>query len=298
MKKSCFMKKNIIIFIIFFCILSFKVNVGAKQKNHVSVKPMLSGLPIIKNSHYFNLSVEPNKHYVVSLMVTNNTSKQVLFKSVIRNASTTDNGNIVYNNLNHNNDMLLSNLIDKNLKYNTLKPFTQKVVSYNFYTKSKLFYGSKLGGLITTFYDVGQKKTIMNEVSYINGISLNENSLKPDLQKLSIGNYLYSDKNHGYMIQIKNPNNILYRYLSFDLRSNDGLLKKSFSGVNVAPKSSFYLILPSDNKHISLKNISIIVNHKLNLNKELSKCSWMSYNPLIFTILIIMLLALLIIIWR
>ncbi|WP_181399141.1 WxL protein peptidoglycan domain-containing protein [Apilactobacillus micheneri] len=293
MTKSWFVKINIIIFIIFFCILSFSIGIYAKQKNNVSVRPMLSGLPIIKNSRYFNLSVEPNKHYNISLLVTNNTNKQLFFRSIIKNASTADNGNIVYNNLSHNNDMLLSGLVGKNLKFNTLKPFTQKVIRYNFYTKSNLFYGSKLGAVITTFYDVGNKKSIKNEVSYINGISLNEINLEPNLQKLSIGNYFYSDQNHGYMIQIKNPNSILYRHLQLDLKTNNDILKKSFSDINIAPRSSFFLILPSNNKNVLLKNISVIVNHKLNLNKKFNGNSFIRYKFLIFFISISIFLILL-----
>ncbi|WP_157944953.1 WxL protein peptidoglycan domain-containing protein [Apilactobacillus micheneri] len=299
MTKSWFIKINIIIFfIIFFCILYFSIGIYAKQKNNVSVRPMLSGLPIIKNSRYFNLSVEPNKHYNISLLVTNNTNKQLFFRSIIKNASTADNGNIVYNNLSHNNDMLLSGLIGKNLKFNTLKPFTQKVIRYNFYTKSNLFYGSKLGGVITTFYDVGNKKSIKNEVSYINGISFNEINLESNLQKLSIGNYFYSDQNHGYMIQIKNPNSILYRHLQIDLKTNNDILKKSFSDINIAPKSSFYLILQSNNKNVLLKNISVTVNHKLNLNKEFNGNSFIHYKFLIFFISTAILLILMIIVRR
>lgn len=286
-KLICIFHKIFILLLCIFLIYIFNVNINinANAKNDIYVKPILSGLPIMNNSSYFNLKVEPNMHYDICLDVGNNTNKVVFASSLIKNASTSYNGNIIYNNLSKNANMLIHDINGKNLKKYIIKPFTHKIIKYRFYIDKNYIKGSKLGGVITTFDYKNSKKGITNSISYINGIALTEKNIEPNIKSLSIGSFKYSNKDHMYKLLINNFHSVLYRNLSIHLTGVNNSLNKYFQNVNIAPNSSFYLNIPSFKNNISLNDVSVIINDKFNINNHFSD---VSINPVITIIFIFM----------
>ncbi|MCL0318932.1 WxL protein peptidoglycan domain-containing protein [Apilactobacillus xinyiensis] len=273
------------------CLYDSSLICKAIEYNNVEIKPILSDLPIIKNSKYFDLKVEPNVHYKIRLSVKNNTNKSVSIKSIVKNAETNDNGNIVYNNLSKKNNLITSKLIGKNLRHYKLNPNQIKIISYDFYTGKKMIRGSELGAVITTFSSSTNQNGIINKISYINGISLTGKYIKPNVKNIAIKSWNYTNQNQSYYIVLKNTTPTIFKNLNIEIRSNK--FSKHFNNVSISPNSQFKLKIPSNYRDIELNKTAVKING-FNVNNKYvdHEQKKFSFRIIIFSIVVALLITL------
>ncbi len=239
------------IFLISIIFIPFCSNVYAFEANY-SVEAIIPDNQIDKDVSYFSLKVEPNQSQNLNIVVHNVGVEEANIILEPHNASTNDNGVIIYNEAVPVDASLkipfTSILSEKQMVH--LKPSESKTVSFKLKMPEEKFDGMILGGFRIYEQEDQKDKTneslqIKNKVEYEISVKLIETdkNINPNINLLDVFAGLNNYKT-SIFAKLQNDKPTVIENLSVEAKifkegSNKILYKKSKEGMKMAPNSNF-----------------------------------------------------------
>jgi len=234
------------------------------ESNHFSAQAVLPDNQIDKKVTYFDLLVKPGETQKVTVKINNGDTKSHQYDVQTHLATTSDNGNVVYDSTGkHADDSLQFNLAPATSTVKTLTVPAKQSLLVNMKVKipAKQFPGVALGGVNVTQHvarDSNKKGvSIQNQFGYTIGLQLREAkvlTVKPDLKLLSAGPIQVNYRNY-IAAKLQNPRAVIMR----DFKVNGYVTKKGDSKkllktikdkMTMAPNSHFNYALGDGTKQL------------------------------------------------
>lgn len=254
-------RKTIPLILLLFIFLVIPVEVKGEEGNvGFSVQALIPKNQIDFKKTYFDLRMVPGDQQMIEVMVFNNELDEIRVKATVRNATTNQNGLVIYDAISETDDSLKHPLTD------TLRMVEEEIVIPSGESKKikalitmpeEEYNGIILGGIhiekISDEQNDAEKVQIQNKYVYVIGVQLSENDhlIDPVLNFISVEPKLI---NHRTAIQatIQNPQSILMSNLKavgkVYKKKGNGLFKEGEKEVNMAPNSRFEFIIDWGNE--------------------------------------------------
>ena len=188
-----------------------------------SVKALLPDNQKNSKHSYFDLQVEPNQTQKLKVEIFNHEARDITVQMDVRNASTNQNGIIVYDKTEELDPSLkvpLTDVLTFEADEIVIPSGESKIVAVTLEVPNEEFEGIILGGLhfekeLNTMEENKQGINIQNKYAYVIGVQLSENDeeVLPDLQLTSIRSDLINHRTAG-VITIQNQAAVLVKDLS------------------------------------------------------------------------------------
>lgn len=256
------------------------------ESNHYSVRAVLPSNQVNKKLTYFDLLVKPGKTQTVTVRINNKDTKSHQYDVTTNLASTSDAGQLVYNQTVKNPDASLQfNLATATSKVKTVTVPAKKAKLVNLKVKlpEKQFPGIALGGINIVQHATADKKSnkqsvsITNQFAYTLGIQLRETkklTVKPELNLLSAEPLQVNYQNY-VVAKLQNSRAVIMHDLKVNSYvtkqgSDKKLLKTVKENMTMAPNSHFNFALGDGSKALAAGNYTL----HLKASAENGKYHW------------------------
>lgn len=249
--KIILMKKLIfsLLAVMSFGVLMIGNVVNASSGASFSVQPIITDNQK-SNLGYFDLNLSPGQEQVVQVEVFNDSEGQIEVSVETNKATTSDVGNITYQQTNNIDESLIHDIQDLITNDNEtviLLPKESKIVDFTIKMPEEQFTGILLGGLRFTLAD--EEKEIVgieNRFAYTVGVILNNSPVELpvnlNLNDITVGQLNY--RNH-ILVNLQNDISRIIDQMDVHAevypRDKSTILYSSeSSGLRMAPNSNFY----------------------------------------------------------
>lgn len=247
-------------FVMFVLMLSGTfVNVQAEEYVSFSVKAHLPENQLNKENSYFDLRVKPQDEQLLKTEILNHENEEITVKLSVRNATTNQNGMIVYEEIEaegESNHPRLTELVTFEEEEIVIPGGESKIVSAKLKMPEEEFDGIVLGGL--HFEKVPKEETdidglaIQNKYAYLIGVVLSENDREvvPELEYVEATADIVNHRTAS-VITIENKSPIIMEDLTIKAKvykeDSDLVKETKLNEVNMAPNSTMDVVVDWEN---------------------------------------------------
>ncbi|GEM_PF-3147743 len=272
---------------VFLTLSCFSLNVNATTANY-SVSPIKSDKQNNLDASYFDLKLKPNETDTLKLAIVNNSNKSIKICTTVDHTSTNSNGVVEYkNSQNFQSSQLtyqMQDLINPNNDLIQLKPYEQRIISYEIKAPPQSFQGVISGGI--NFTEIETEKTntsqgmaIKNQLGYSIAVLIHgENEI--DKAKVEIDNIKLNQTNGttAIVVPIMNQSPIFLNKLSVNATVKKGkeiVYIANKNDAQQAPNSVYNYPIEIENQDLSSGEYTVEISlsskgKKWNFEKELT----------------------------
>lgn len=253
------MKKKIILLIVILILTIFPTSINAENREvDFSVKAVLPENQINDNKSYFDLKMRPAQEQDIQVIVFNSGKKEIKVKTTVYNATTNQNGIVVYNQSNKKVDSSLVVPLTEIVKVKdeeiVIAASESKTVTASIKMPKEEFDGIILGGLHFEKVDEEVDATsrgaqIKNKYAYVIGLQLSEtnNEVAPVLNLLSVYPTLVNHRT-AVVANIQNSEPVLLSDLTvraevFHKGKSEVLHESTKENIHMAPNSNMDFVI-------------------------------------------------------
>lgn len=235
-------------------------NVQAEEYVSFSVKAHIPDNQQNKEYSYFDLRVKPKDEQILKTEIMNHENEEITVKLSVRNATTNQNGMIVYEETEaeeESNPPRLTEILSFEEEEIVIPGGESKNVSAKLNMPDKEFDGVILGGL--HFEKVSKDETdidgvaIQNKYAYLIGVVLSENDREvvPELEYIETTADIVNHRTAS-VITIENKSPVIIEDLKIEAKvykEDSNLMKETeLKEVNMAPNSKMEVVVDWDNQ--------------------------------------------------
>ena len=264
-------KLNIKMGIILALLLSFfgmsLINVSAETYNQLSIKAIIPENQIDKNRSYFDLMMAPNQKQDIQLSITNNGEESMVAEISLNDASTGNNGVIIYTEEGKKDQSLklaATQIVKIANDKVEIEPKKNVLVNLSINMPENKFGGNVLSGIIVKGKKLNPEKTeekeksitINNEIVYVVGLNLrmDKDSVKPHLNLISVKDALVNYRT-GVVANIQNDQAVIMKGVKINGEikkkgSDDVVSKVDLKSADIAPNTNFDVVYDWNGKAI------------------------------------------------
>lgn len=229
-----------------------------------SVRALLPDNQLDRGHSYFDLRVQPNGQQSLRTEIMNAEQEEITVKLSVRNASTNQNGMIIYEKQEGNleDDIIYLSDIARFEEDEVVIPAGEsKIVSANLELPDEAFDGVILGGLHFEKVPEDDKEetegvAIENKYAYLIGVLLSQNDryIRPELDFIDVKADLVNHRTAN-VITLVNNTPVLIEDLEIQAKiykekERTPLKEKQQAGINMAPHSKMEYVVEWDNERI------------------------------------------------
>jgi hypothetical protein len=255
----------------------------ADERVDFSVKAVLPKNQLDTGKSYFDLRMKPGQIQVIEVILYNNHPKEeLLIEATINNATTNQNGLIVYDE-EKDIDASLKTPVSEIVKFEeeeiTIAAGESKTIKATISMPEEEFEGILLGGL--HFQKVLQEEqategvSIQNQYAYVIGLQLSENDqlVKPELKFLSVESKLVNYRT-AVQARIQNSQPVLMENIKVNAEvykdKDSEPYKTSASEIKMAPNSTIDYTIDWENERLQAGNYLL----KLKMDDGTDQWEW------------------------
>jgi hypothetical protein len=257
--------------------------INADERVDFSVKAILPDNQLDTEKSYFDLRMKPEQKQTIEVVLSNNHPKEELrIKATVNNATTNQNGLIVYDEEKETDSSLktpISEIVEFEAEEFTVPAGKSITGKATISMPEEEFEGILLGGL--HFQKISQEEqategvSIQNQYAYVIGLQLSENAqlVKPELNFLSVESKLVNYRT-AVQARIQNSQPVLMENIKVNAEvykdKDSEPYKTSASEIKMAPNSTIDYTIDWENERLQAGNYLL----KLKMDDGTDQWEW------------------------